>query len=370
MSRLDQSMIRCESHPILLQYPLVTVALACTAMLRIVLLFESVCRIFVAALSQASVRSACLVSVGNFELDAMAGFLLRAAPTALLARSDSPVERLFRQAVLVAVANPGKTRFRGKEGSLFVRGIELCRPFLIPSRSRRGEIEKIIFTFRNKIDVVTARVSMHSGSIDILWEHDSKDQEELTIEIGSAVEARSVTTVHDLIFNTLDSLFSVAILNLQQTIGDKQWKFQIKGTPASGGRPAVIPRKTLAFMIAGGEAGATEQPQPHVDWRRSIIEMPDGRTWQDVKISFGLNSGPTAREAHETRISECADALLNTMRAAPLRPLPKDSCMALQKDSIDHLSDREFGEAWRAACDEARRLNPNSRWGRQGRLKR
>ena len=304
----------------------------------------------------------------------MATYPLSAAPTALLARCTKVLARLFDWALFSRIMADGKTLYRREDGRLFVRDVEVCDPFLNVSCEHRKEIGEIVFALKTSHVVVTTILYMYTGNAIIEHEHEGVIISKTEILIASAFNTAGTTPIHYMAFGVLDSLFTVAMVHLRDTMSDPNWKFQIRGIPTGGFESEVVPLEVLATKGADDDADARPRPQAvarrqvDVDWSRSIIETSDGGRWRDVTISFGRDSGLTPKLAHQDRIDRCTDALVKLMRATPRRPQKKESCKSRLQLSIDSLTAREFEAAWRAACVKRRLSDPESRWGRPGRL--
>jgi len=305
----------------------------------------------------------------------MATYPLSAAPTALLARCAKELASLFERALFVGILSEGKTFYHTKDGRLFVQDVELCMPFLNQNYAHPDEIGQIVFAFRTSHDVVTTVLDMYTGKAIIDHEHEGVNINKKEIVISSASSTAGTTPIHYMAYKVLDSLFTIAMVRLRDTMSDPNWKFQIRGVPIRSFESEVIPWQNLATKGAGDDTAAParpqaeERPQVDLDWSRSIISLSDGRRWREVTVSFGRDTGGTPTQAHQDRIARCTDELLKLMRAAPRHPQKKETCKSRLRPSIDRLTDREFEAAWRAACAKLRRRDPQSRWGQPGRLK-
>jgi len=209
---------------------------------------------------------------------------------------------------------------------------------------------------------VTSIIRMSTGFVEISSEHDRKITRTDRVPIASASDILPYNLPHRFTLATLDSFFTLAAMRLRQVMSDPNWAFQIKGTSIGGGSPKILPRRILVVKSTVRNA-ATAQ----VDWSRSIVRLSDDDVWYDVKISFGLKSGLTAKQSRERRITAAVQGLLAMIKADPRRSQSKAECKDKLGVSIDGLRDREFDRAWKTACADARRENPGSRWGLPGR---
>ena len=122
-----------------------------------------------------------------------------------------------------------------------------------------------------------------------------------------------------------------------------------------------VPASVWKLVAVAAEKG---QDSLYVDWENGSVGDGNGTAWRDVEVIYDPPE-PRASDVAALQAELCQILLTPLMERFP--PKTFDQTLTVFRGLFEGLSRDNFRSAWNIALAEARKNNPATEWGRDGR---